>query len=120
MVDKSRDYGAAARAMEVLAKFGDDKRNRTKIIKGLVRSLRPDMPGRPKPGRSNEATGEYIPGSPGSGGTSRWGELSSSMVVTLNDLTGRKIGTILAWFDTVQRFQGKLDALFVDPEEDDE
>ena len=114
VVDKSKNNAAAAKALRALGKFRDCKRQRCKILTDLMKSLRPDMPGRAAPGKENESTGQYIPGKSGSPGTSRWGSLSPVLVEAFNELTGQHIMSAEDWFQYVMDNRQSLQSIFRD------
>lgn len=116
IVDRSKSYTMAAKAMEALGHFGDCERYREHILEELVDTLKSDMPAAPKPGRDTGDT--YLPAKNGHAGTSRWATLSRVLPSVLNELTGRSFGTATDWFAIVDEYEHDLDMLFVIDDED--
>lgn len=117
IVDKSKNYDMAAKAVEALGRFGDSKRYRKMILEELLDTLKRDMPAAPKPGRD---TGDaYLPPKNGHAGTSRWAVLSRAVPSSLNELTGRNLRSLGDWIAIVKEHDKDLDLLFVDDDDDD-
>lgn len=112
IVDKTKDMKLAARAVHALGGFGDSKRYRERIVEELIDTLKRDMPAAPKPGR--DAGDTYLPAKNGHAGTSRWSVLSRAVPQSLNELTGRKLGSLSDWIAMVDEYERDLDLLFVD------
>ena len=114
MVEKSKNYTVAARAMRALGKFGSSKRYRGKILETLAATVHKSKPGnrvRQKENKSNP-DGGYIGGVGGS--QARWRTLGPVLPEALNELTGQRFPTAEDWFDVVKEYDGNLDVLFSD------
>jgi hypothetical protein len=114
VVDRSKVYSVAARAIKALGNFGDRERVRTRILAELVKSVRRNVPGGATRGHSDPHRGGYIPAKNAGGDTSRWGTLAPALVSALNQLTGQSASTAHDWFDLYDRYKSDLRALFPD------
>ena len=111
IVDRSKNYEVAARAVRALGRYGRCERYREKILKELAVTLRSDMPAAPKRGRDTQDS--TIPGKQGHGGTARWRALSRVLPRALNELTGQDIASVGDWLALVREHRRDLGALFV-------
>jgi hypothetical protein len=114
VVDKSKNHQVAGAAVRTLAKFGDSKRYRKRILEELATTLRGDLPSAPK--RGHVVGTKYIPGRHGSAGTERWVALSRIIPTALNELTGQSYGSVYEWMDLVRSHKRRLDDLFAKAE----
>lgn len=114
IVDKSKHYGAAAKALEALGNYRTSKRHRARILEEVATTLRRDIPGGPKRGHESRVADTYIPGRNGTAGTDRWSALSPLVPHALNALTGQNVPSTLDWMETVKSYRRKLDDLFTD------
>jgi hypothetical protein len=115
IVDKSKNYAVATRAVEALGGFGEASlKRKMQIVEALTKTIRRDIPAQPKRGRENQATGDYIPGNRGSAGTSRWSTLSVTIPRALGHLTGRRLTNVEDWIQLVRENRRRLDVLFVE------
>lgn len=112
IVDKSKNYAVAAKAVQALGKFGHCKRYRKRVVEELAKTLKRDMPAAPKRGRSTQDA--YLPGKNGSAGTARWTALSRVLPGALNELTGQSISNVGDWLAIVREYRRDLGALFQD------
>jgi len=116
LVEKSHILTLSSAAMEAFARYGTHKGVRSKIFRDLINTVSKDQPGvgqrwdasmgdpvQTAKVRTNELT------------AARWGALSSSLVSTLNKMTGTQGATAEDWFKLYDDYKGGLDRLFVDP-----
>ena len=118
MVEDSKNFSVAGRAMETLGAFGTVKRKREKILETLAKTTERVKPGgQPRHGAtSNESNPEGGLGSSQGGTAARWSVLSPILPKTLNKLTGRSYPTPDEWFIAVKENKGRLKGLFVEGE----
>jgi len=114
IVDKSKHYGAAAKAMEALGNYRASKRYRERILEELAATLRRDVPGGAKRGHESQVANAWIPGRNGTGGTERWNALAPLLPKALNALTGQNVPSALDWMETVKTYKRNLSDLFTD------
>ena len=113
MVEKSKNYVVASRAAAALGEFETaSRKHRHLILVELTRTLRKDLPSRPKRGHENRTTGDYIPGKQGAVGNARYSALSVAITAALNKLTGRHIQSYTEWMQMVKDNKRNLDVLF--------
>jgi hypothetical protein len=104
IVEDSKEYSAAAAAMQALGSFGENKRARAKILEAMVKTVKRSSPG----GRSGKGGG----GGKSGGESARWDALAPALVESANRLTGKKIAKPDDWFELYDRHKSKLDDLF--------
>ncbi len=117
MMDESKNYDAAAKALEALGGFRECKRKREKILEEAVKSVLRDKPGgqRQGPRGGGENSSHETPdsgGQTGNGPASRWGALTPVLVTSMNSLTGRTLTSPDEWFNQVRSHKNNLGELF--------
>lgn len=140
MVDASKNYGVAAKAITALGSFTASRRKREKILLELVKSVQKNQPGGKGKygggggggegtsggsamdgsgsggsgnGEGNSGEGGTAGGFTSQGQTDRWGPLSAALPEALTKLTGTAGSSAQEWFQLVKDNKGKLSALFV-------
>ncbi len=125
LVDDSKHYGLAARAIESLGAYRSCKRQRVNILKSVVKSVARSRPGgqpRMRGGASDPIDPSGGPGGSSPSGryggtTSRWSALTRVMTDSLNRLTGRTMNSPEDWFYVLKSRKNRLSSLFVDEDE---
>ena len=121
IVEKSKTYGIAADAIESLARFGECKKKRRKILERLCKSIKKSKPGG-RPGMRGGGGMDDGSGNMGNatamgqegGASARWNALARVLPSALNSLTGRDIHQAADWFELVRESKGKLALLFTE------
>jgi HEAT repeat protein len=106
---KSKNLGAAAKALRTLGAFKNSKR-RAKILDELISVTIKERPGV----RGRDNTVWYGPRQTGEQARSRWQALSRPMVAAANELTGQELGSPEAWFEIWRDHRRHLEGLFQD------
>ncbi len=106
---KSKNLGAAAKALRTLGAFKHSKR-RAKILDELISATIKERPGV----RGRDNTVWYGPRQTGEQARSRWQALARPMVAAANELTGQELGSPEAWFQLWRDHRRNLDGLFRD------
>jgi len=122
IVEDSKHFGIAARAIESLGAYGRVARSRVKILEDLVKTVKKSKPGslpRMRPGGSgnidpqgNSDDGGNYPSD--SGPTARWNALSRVLPEALCELTGQNVRSTSDWILLVGERKGKLQTIFRD------
>jgi len=129
IVDASKNYTLAAKAIEVLGAFGAVKNKREKILTELTKTVAKSRPGAKGKYGSGAGTGEgnTNPNPNGEGGSgegsgygtsnqpnsARWPALAAALPGALNALTGSSQGTAEDWIAQVKEHKDNLKVLFV-------
>lgn len=137
IVDTSKNFTLAGKAIEALGSFAAVKSKREKILTELVKTVQKSQPGAKGkyggggggdgtsggtamdgsatggPSADGSAAGEGSPGFSGQGQSARWPALSGPLPEALNRLTGTICGSAEEWFSTYKEHKSKLSVLFV-------
>lgn len=128
IVDASKNYSLAAKAIEALGSFAAVKSKREKILTELVKTVQKSQPGQKgKYGggvgsgdgtdggtpMDGSVSGDGAPGTTSQGKSARWPALSGPLPDALNRLTGTVCGSADEWFATYKEHKSKLSVLFV-------
>jgi hypothetical protein len=118
IVNDSKNFAAAAKAITALGAFGKSKAKREKIFETLLKSVVRNQPGGvPNGDRENVANPDGGLGQQTRDGSGRWKTLSPVLPAALNQLTGRNEATVDGWSSTVKAVRGKISDLFLEAAE---
>lgn len=126
MVDSSKNYAVAAKALDALGAFGAIKNKRERILVELTKTVMKNRPGQKGQagGGGGEDTGSGPSGSdgniggdaygnPNGGNAARWPALSAALPKALNELTGTSCNSAEDWSTMVKEHKDNLKVLFV-------
>ena len=133
IVDASKNFAVAAKAITALGAFGAIKSKRERILVELAKTVQKAQPGGKgkygggggggegaiggsdggSSGNDGDAGGDGAGGTASQGSSARWPALSAALPAALNQLTGTQAGSAEDWFGLVKQHKGKLSALFV-------
>ncbi|MHC5012500.1 MAG: HEAT repeat domain-containing protein [Planctomycetota bacterium] len=133
IVEKSKNYDAAALAMTALGKYGASERWRVRILETLIKTVLKNKPGDSGGrgggrggsgvggggrggGRGGPGGGRGGPGGgrAGQGADVRWATLAPILPKACNELTGQRFPTAEDWFDVYKEYKRELKTLFGD------
>jgi hypothetical protein len=115
IADKSKVFPAAAAAIRALGCYGENKRNRARILEEIIDTVRRSIPGgrgMQKGGANPDDDSGGATNASGNGDTSRWGTLAPALVEAANKMTGQSAATAEDWFEIYARNKSKLGNLF--------
>lgn len=130
IVTKSKTFGVAADAIQSLGRYGRVEKQRVRILKTVVESVRKDRAGALSGGGSGGGArggggggmstdpeqGGSLPARSGGAANGRWRALSSVLPGAMNDLTGQDVPSVDDWIRLVKDNRGSLKDIFqLDP-----